>query len=181
MGEQDLTNNFSATKANTHFESSLFEHPENNVYSLVSGDDHDRILTDPAYRIQSQTEGELKAKIYMLAMEDYENEKLRKSPYRHPISKVTYENLMDSEAIIRKLDRSFRQVLKFESRKYVDPVNHPRREARMLERSRNRWDGNYTIFSGTLIEEQQRYRDYFETDLEKNNEDERLEEYLDRQ
>ncbi len=51
----------------------------------------------------------------------------------------------------------------------------------MLERSRNRWDGNYTIFSGTLTEEQQRYRDYFETDLEKNNEDERLEEYLDRQ
>ena len=51
----------------------------------------------------------------------------------------------------------------------------------MLERSRNRWDGSYTIFSGSLTEEQQRYRDYFETDLEKNNEDERLEEYLDRQ
>jgi len=144
-------------------------------------DDHDRILTDPAYRLQRQTEGELKAKIYLLAMEDYENDKIAKSPYRHPISKVVYENLMESEAIIRKLDRSFRQVLKFETRKYVDPANHSRREARMLERSKKRWDGAYTLFTGTLTEEEQRYRDYFETDLEKNKEDERLEEFLDRQ
>jgi hypothetical protein len=31
-------------------------------------DDHDRILTDPAYRLQKQTEAELKAKIYLMAM-----------------------------------------------------------------------------------------------------------------
>lgn len=31
-----------------------------------------------------------------MAMEDYENDKLSKSPYRHPISKVIYENLMES-------------------------------------------------------------------------------------
>jgi hypothetical protein len=59
---------------------------------------------------------------------------------------------MESEAIIKKLDRSFRQVLKFETRKYVDPENHARREARMLEKSKQRWDGAYTIFSGTLTE-----------------------------
>lgn len=117
----------------------------------------------------------------MMAMEDYEHDLLKNSPYRHPISKVVYENLMESEAIIKKLDRSFRQVLKYESRKYVDPANHARREARMLEKSKKRWDGSYTIFSGTLTEQEQRYRDYFETDLEKNKEDERLEEYLDRQ
>lgn len=51
----------------------------------------------------------------------------------------------------------------------------------MLERSKNRWDGAYTIFTGTLSEEEQRYRDYFETDLEQNREDELLEEFLDRQ
>lgn len=51
----------------------------------------------------------------------------------------------------------------------------------MLERSKKRWDGAYTIFSGTLNEEQQRYRDYFETDLEQNREDEILEEFLDQQ
>lgn len=144
-------------------------------------DDHDRILTDPAYRIQKQTEGELKARIYMMAMEDYENNKIATSPYREPISKRTYENLMEAEAIIKKLDRSFRQVLKYESRKYVDPVNHARREARMLERARQRWDNAYTIYSGNLTEEEQRYRDYFETDLQQNREDERLEEFLDRQ
>jgi BioD-like phosphotransacetylase family protein len=37
------------------------------------------------------------------------------------------------------------------------------------------------LFTGNLTEEQQRYKDYFETDLEKNKEDERLEEFLDRQ
>jgi len=98
-------------------------------------------------------------------MEDYENNKIANSPYRHPISKVMYENLITSEALIRKFDRSFRHVLKFESRKYVDPVNHGRREARMLERSQKRWDGGYTLYTGTLTEEEQRYRDYFETDL----------------
>ena len=88
---------------------------------------------------------------------------------------------MEAEAIIKKLDRSFRQVAKFESRKYVDPVNHERREARMQERARLRWDNAYTVFSGCLTEEEQKYRDYFETDLQQNREDERLEEFLDRQ
>jgi len=45
----------------------------------------------------------------------------------------------------------------------------------MLERSKKRWDGAYTLYTGTLTEEEQRYRDYFETDLEQNREDERLE------
>lgn len=181
MGESDTPNLMSATKTNTHFEPTLFAQPENSVYSFIGMDDHDRILTDPAYRIQRQTEGELKARIYMMAMEDYRNHKIATSPYREPISKRTYENLMEADAIIRKLDRSFRQVAKFESRKYVDPVNHARREARMQERARLRWDNSYTIFSGTLTEEEQKYRDYFETDLQQNREDERLEEFLDRQ
>jgi KaiC/GvpD/RAD55 family RecA-like ATPase len=103
------------------------------------------------------------------------------NPYRHPISKLVYENLIESEAIIKKFDRSFRKVLKFESRKYVDPANHARREARMLERSKKRWDGSYTLFTGNLTEEEQKYKDYFETDQEKNKEDERLEEFLDKQ
>jgi hypothetical protein len=44
-----------------------------------------------------------------------------------PISKVDYENLIEAEAAIKKLDRNFRKVVKFESRKYVDPINHERR------------------------------------------------------
>jgi hypothetical protein len=46
---------------------------------------------------------------------------------RFPISKVDYEKLIEAEAAIKKLDRNFRKVAKFESRKYVDPINHERR------------------------------------------------------
>jgi hypothetical protein len=46
----------------------------------------------------------------------------------------------------------------------------------MLERSGKRWDGAYTLFSNDLTEEEQRYRDYFETDQQNYREDERLEE-----
>ncbi len=46
----------------------------------------------------------------------------------------------------------------------------------MLDRSRKRWDNSYTIFSDELTEEEQRYKDYFETDLQNYREDERLEE-----
>lgn len=48
----------------------------------------------------------------------------------------------------------------------------------MLERSNKRWDNSYTVFSDDLTEEEQRYRDYFETDLQNYREDERLEEVL---
>ena len=71
MGEGDITNNLSLTKANTHFESSYYEQPENTVFSFITSDDHDRMLVDPAYRIQKQTEGEFRAKIYLMAMDDY--------------------------------------------------------------------------------------------------------------
>ena len=51
----------------------------------------------------------------------------------------------------------------------------------MRERANKRWDSAFTVFSGTLTEEEQKYRDYIETDLEQEREDERMEEYLDRQ
>ena len=46
----------------------------------------------------------------------------------------------------------------------------------MLERSSKRWDNAYTVYSNDLTEEEQKYRDYFETDLQNYREDERLEE-----
>ena len=85
---------------------------------------------------------------------------------------------MEAELLIKKLDRNFRKVVKFESRKYVDPLNHQRREKRMLERANKRWDSSYTLYTGNLTEEEQKYRDYFETDLENYREDERMEEVL---
>ena len=32
----------------------------------------------------------------------------------------------------------------------------------MLEKSKERWDSNYTFFVGDLTEEEQKYRDYYE-------------------
>lgn len=49
---------------------------------MISSDDHDRVLTDPAYRMQKKAEAEMKSKIYLLAMEDYEKEKMMNSPWR---------------------------------------------------------------------------------------------------
>ena len=72
LGEHDTTGKISFTKANTHFEHSLFEQPEDTVQVFVGSDEHDRILTDPAYRLQRQVEGEMKAKIYLTALEDIE-------------------------------------------------------------------------------------------------------------
>ena len=60
----------------------------------------------------------------------------------------------------------------------MDPQNHGRRERRMLEKANKRWDNSYTVFSDDLTEEEQRYRDYFETDLQNYREDERLEEVI---
>ena len=43
---------------------------------------------------------------------------------------------------------------KFDSRKFIDPDNHDRREKRMMDRKRNRWTENYTYFFGGLTEEE---------------------------
>lgn len=42
----------------------------------------------------------------------------------------------------------------------------------MTERIQKRQTDNFTFFLGTLTEEEQRYMDYFETDLEIDPEDE---------
>jgi hypothetical protein len=104
------------TKANTHYEHTLFEQPENTIYSLISSDEHDRLLTDPAYRMQRKAESDLKARVYLMAMEDYEKDKLLNSVWREPLGKQDYENLINAEVILRKLDRKFRKLTKFHSR-----------------------------------------------------------------
>lgn len=49
----------------------------------------------------------------------------------------------------------------------------------MLEKKRERWTDNYTYFFGGLTEEEQMYRDYFETDLEGDPEIEEMENRID--
>jgi hypothetical protein len=49
----------------------------------------------------------------------------------------------------------------------------------LLEREAQRWDSNYAFYTGSLTEEEQKYRDYYETDLEAYPEDEGIEKLLD--
>lgn len=53
-----------------------------------------------------------------------------------------------------KFDRTFNKVEKFDARAMTDPINHDRREKRMLEKKRERWVKNYTYFFGNLTEEE---------------------------
>lgn len=76
-------------------------------------------MVDPAYRMQRKAEGDMKARVYTMAMEDYEKEQILNSQWREPLSKTTYENLINAEVVIRKLDRQFRQLTKFHSRYHL--------------------------------------------------------------
>ena len=68
--------------------------------------------------MQRHAEAELKARVFTIAMEDYEKEKWASEPWREPISKMDYENLIQAEVIIKKLDRQFRKLTKFHTRYY---------------------------------------------------------------
>jgi len=56
------------------------------------------------------------------------------------MSRVDFETLIDAEKAVNKLDRLFKKVARFNNRKYIDKENHDRREKRMRERIKNRWD-----------------------------------------
>jgi hypothetical protein len=90
-----------------------------------------------------------------------------------------YETWNGIEKSIHKFDRIFNKVEKYDARAMTDPINHERRERRMMERKRERWVKNYTYFFGNLTEEEQLFRDYFETDVELDPENEYLEDKMD--
>ena len=54
----------------------------------------------------------------------------------NPYGKDLYETWFNIERSIKKFDRIFNKVERFDARKFVDPDNHDRREKRMLERKR---------------------------------------------
>jgi hypothetical protein len=96
-----------------------------------------------------------------------------------PYGRDNYETWVDIEKSIRKFDRLWNKVEKFEARKFSDPENYERREKRMVARRNVRLVENYTYYLGGLTEEEQQYRDYYETDLEEDPEDEAFESFLD--
>lgn len=141
--------------------------PATNVYIHINADESDRILVDPAYKLEKLTEAH--EKLYAMhesfrAVDRQMNK--QRIAFKTPYGRDLYETWFSIEQSIKKFDRLFNKVEKFEARKFSDPENYERREKRMLDRKRQRWTENYTYFFGGLSEEEQQYRDYFETDLE---------------
>ncbi|CAG9322918.1 unnamed protein product [Blepharisma stoltei] len=150
-------------------------HPHQNTnyaYILVNPDDHDRILTDPAYRMQKLHEGHEKLTDLHKALIDVENRILWENGGYYPkynYSVQDYEDLITSELAIRKLDRIFQKVSQFEKRSILEPIDHERREKRMLERAAERTGKNYVFYLHTN-ELEQRFNDYYQTDLDPEEE-----------
>lgn len=157
-----------------------FSIPTANVYVHVNPDEADHMLVDPAYKLQKLDEAHEKLHAMFKAYEAVE--KQLGNYYQNlpiPTTRNLYSNWYDVEKSIARLDRWFLKIEKFNSRSMIDPDNHERRENRMLERKRDRWTDNYTYFFGGLTEEEQMYRDYFQTDIEQNPEDEVADEFRD--
>lgn len=151
--------------------------PATNVYIHVNPDEADRILVDPAYKLERLKEAH--EKLYAM-YESYKEVDRQMATQRIqlpvPYGRDLYETWYEIEKSISKFDRMFNKIEKFNARKLSsDPVTHERREKRMMERKKKRVTDNYTFFFGALTEEEQQYRDYFETDIEADPEDEYIE------
>lgn len=151
--------------------------PATNVYIHVNPDEADRILVDPAYKLERLKEAH--EKLYAM-YESYKEVDRQMAAQRIqlpiPYGRDLYETWYDIEKSIARFDRMFNKIEKFNARKLSsDPVTHDRRERRMQERKKKRVTDNFTFFFGNMSEEEQQYRDYFETDLENDPEDEFIE------
>lgn len=155
------------------WENSLFEHRSNSVWSLMNPHDHDRMLVDPAYRLQKLKEMEDASQAFAWSMSALKE--LSDSQHKQAVLAATtteYANMVEAEESIERIDRIFRRTTKFASRQFLDVENHERREKRMRETSNNRVTDSYTVYFGGLTEEEAQYRDYFQSDLELDADDE---------
>jgi len=73
---------------------------------------------------------------------------------KRPLSKEIYKSWYNVEKEIKKFDRIWNKVEKFNSRHMNDPDNHERREARMLHLKGDR-NQNHVFFVGGLTEQEQ--------------------------
>jgi hypothetical protein len=153
-----------------------------NIYIHANNDEADRIMVDPAYKMERMKEATEKVYAFHEAYR-LVDEQVKDMSYtlKVPYSRDLYETWYNIEKSIMKFDRIFNKVEKFNARSLSDPLNHERREKRMIQRRNERWNKNYTYFFGNLTEEEQQYRDYFESDLDVQYEDEYVEEKYDEQ
>jgi len=146
--------------------------PSSHVYVHVNNDEADRILVDPAYKLEKIKKAHESLYAMTQAFETVQaqlhDQELK---MKIPFSKDLYENWVNIEKSIHRFDRVFNRVERFNARAMTDPDNHDRREKRMITRRNERWAQNYTFFFGDMTEEEQQYRDYFESDPEVQAED----------
>lgn len=155
--------------------------PTQNIYVEINNDESARILVDPAYKLERTKEVEEKLMAMNLAFREADRQMAEsRLEYKLPTGRDIYETWVNVELSIMRFDRLFNKIEKFEARKFSDPDNHDRRERRMQERRQQRTVENYAYFFGNLTEEEQQYRDYFETDLELDPEDPYIEDETDR-
>lgn len=143
--------------------------PSDRSYVFVNGDEADHIMTDPAYRMEKYKELENDYfKFNMVTQEIERQRKLLRNKEKDTIlmPRDTYETWIKVEKSILRFDREFNRYEKFAGRALFDAENHERRERRMLERKSKREEENYTYYFNGLTEEEQMYRDYYESDLE---------------
>ena len=97
-------------------------------------------MIDPAYKLERLHEANEKA--YAMARAyDLVDEQQKAINYdaKIAVGRDIYESWYDIEKSIRKYDRIFNRVEKFDARAMTDPLGHERREQRMLDRKRERW------------------------------------------
>lgn len=137
------------------------------VYSLMRHQDHDRYLTDPAFRMETNQLIHQKAELYFNTMAeiDRKQREIFGQEVTKDISKEEYANLVETEKAIHMLNRHFKRVQRYKFREFLDPANHQRREDRMNRRKRFREENEVFYLEGGSPEHQE-YLDYYETDVE---------------
>jgi hypothetical protein len=143
--------------------------PEDRNYLFVNGDEADHIMVDPAYRMERYKDLEQEYFKFNLVYQEISRQRdliRNKGLDTYMMPRDTYETWIQVEKAILKFDREFNRFEKFAGRALFDAENHGRRERRMLERKSKREEENYTFYFNGLNEEEQMYRDYYESDIE---------------
>jgi len=151
------------------FETASYTRDSHSGYTLMNPDDHDRVLVDPAFRMQKLVETHHKYDVFIKSLDAVNKSSVEFSdPFlgKATIQKDVYDTLIDTEIAMRRLDRAFKKARKFHARQFIDQENHERREKRMLENATIRGEDNYTVYFGGMSEIEARYNDYFQTDGE---------------
>lgn len=136
--------------------------PATNVFIHLNNDEADRILVDPAYKLEKLKEAHEKLYAIHEAFRIVDRQMAsQRVLLPTPYGRDNYETWASIEKSIKKFDRVFNKVEKFVGRKFSDPDNFERREKRLVDRKKQRMIENYAYFFGGLTEEEQTYRDYF--------------------